>query len=236
MVDDVALLRELRCGEGMAGQNSNTMIVGIGNSLTVQSIEVLWPSGATQQIPSVQAGSLLTIFEDADMSPQGTGFVSEPYAVPPVKTWNRHGGQEYTSTLTDFSESENSSSASEDDSEPQIRLYTTMATWCASCKSHLPEIKQLRTTLNKKTLGLFGVPVDSKDDSDRLGEYVKRYQPAYTLLKETTDDQRRQIEEVIEGALETDVLPASVVTDSAGNVLLVTAGLPTVSQIMQIIN
>ena len=40
--------REHRCGDGFAVQNSNTMIVGIGDRDYVESVEVVWPSGRTQ--------------------------------------------------------------------------------------------------------------------------------------------------------------------------------------------
>lgn len=231
---DLSLLREHRCGEGMAGQNSSTMIVGIGRNENVRTIEVQWPSGVQQQIQDVAAGSLLTIYEDADMAPSPDGFTQEPYVVPTGRDWNRPVEQRLTSVPVELPRLD--AAIVEPGSEPKIRLYTTMATWCASCKRHLPQIQQLRTTMDSQTLGLFGVPIDAEDDSDRLVSYEKKYQPAYMLLTDITDDQRQRIEGVIVEALQADALPSSVVTDSEGNVLLVTAGLPTVSQIRQILN
>jgi thiol-disulfide isomerase/thioredoxin len=110
-----------------------------------------------------------------------------------------------------------------------------MATWCEACKSHLPQIQQLRSKLDSKSIGMYGIPIDESDDTNKLSKYVERYKPAYELLQELTDDQRKEIGQLISDTLKVDALPATVVTDSQGNVLLVTAGLPTVSQLNKIL-
>lgn len=232
---DLKLLREHRCGEGMAGQNSSTMFVGVGGNHVAQLIEVNWPSGVQQRIQHVAAGTLLTVCEDASTSPDQSGVTQEPYVVPSKRDWHRRGDLRFTSGPAEFPHEAIAGISSGDTVESRIRLYTTMATWCASCKRHLPQIRQLRTTLDVETLGLFGVPVDVGDDSASLIEYERDYQPAYTLLKEITDDQRSRIEEIIVTALKSDALPSSVVTDSEGKVLIVTPGVPTVSQIRQLL-
>ena len=45
VVDGTTLLREHRCGEGLAAQNSATMLVGIGAHPAAESVTVRWPSG-----------------------------------------------------------------------------------------------------------------------------------------------------------------------------------------------
>ena len=82
---------------------------------------------------------------------------------------------------------------------------------------------------------MYGIPIDVADDATMLSNYAQKYQPAYTLLTDLSDDQRKQIEQLIVDALKSDALPSTVVTDSEGNVLLVTPGLPTVSQLTKII-
>ena len=62
--DQMTLTREFRCGEGFAGQSSDTMIVGLGVAASVQEIEVKWPSGIADKISKVESGSLLTLFEN----------------------------------------------------------------------------------------------------------------------------------------------------------------------------
>ena len=57
------LLREFRCGEGFAAQNSDTMIIGIGDAKAVQQVEVTWPSGKSQQVGPIQSGDLQRLIE-----------------------------------------------------------------------------------------------------------------------------------------------------------------------------
>ena len=71
------LLREFRCGEGFAAQNSDTMIIGIGDAQTVERIQVTWPSGKKQQVGPIASGELQTLTEmdDEKQTP------SVPYAI-----------------------------------------------------------------------------------------------------------------------------------------------------------
>ena len=69
--DDLVIKREFRCGEGFAGQNSDTLLVGIGEFESVQEVSVTWPSGITQEIKNVKANSLVTFLErGADNKPE----------------------------------------------------------------------------------------------------------------------------------------------------------------------
>ena len=57
------IVRELRCGEGYAAQNSRTLLVGIGAAAEATSVEIRWPSGKKQEIGSVPEGTLVTANE-----------------------------------------------------------------------------------------------------------------------------------------------------------------------------
>ena len=57
------ILREFRCGEGFAAQNSDTMLVGIGSAEFVKQVDVRWPSGQQQQTGPISKGQLLNIHE-----------------------------------------------------------------------------------------------------------------------------------------------------------------------------
>ena len=75
---DKTLLRELHCGEGLAAQNSNTLIFGLGSAKQAESIVVLWPSGKQQTIENVDEDKLVTFFEDPSDA-GGNDFAVEPY-------------------------------------------------------------------------------------------------------------------------------------------------------------
>ncbi|MEE2751367.1 MAG: ASPIC/UnbV domain-containing protein [Myxococcota bacterium] len=60
-------LRELQFGEGLAAQNSETLVIGLGGAKNADEIVVRWPSGRTQQIEQVESGSLVVFRESADV-------------------------------------------------------------------------------------------------------------------------------------------------------------------------
>ncbi len=62
----MTIMRELRCGEGFAGQNSNTLVVGIGDANAVDEVLVKWPSGIEDSIGTVASGTLLTLIENGE--------------------------------------------------------------------------------------------------------------------------------------------------------------------------
>jgi hypothetical protein len=80
---DEKLVREHRCGDGWAAQNSATMIVGIGSHATVASLSVRWPSGKTSSTQAVPEGTLLTVYENPTDSPSGIAFARSSYRVKP---------------------------------------------------------------------------------------------------------------------------------------------------------
>jgi len=62
----MVITREFRCGEGFAGQNSNTLVVGIGAADAVAEVSVAWPSGVKHSIQQVESGTLLTLIENGE--------------------------------------------------------------------------------------------------------------------------------------------------------------------------
>lgn len=80
---DEKLVREHRCGDGWATQNSATMIIGIGAHPSVASLSVRWPSGKSTSTEEVPAGTLLVAYENPSDAPNGAAFVRAPYEVKP---------------------------------------------------------------------------------------------------------------------------------------------------------
>lgn len=64
LANGMNITREFRCGEGFAGQNSNTLVVGIGAADAVAEVLVTWPSGVKHSIQQVESGTLLTLIEN----------------------------------------------------------------------------------------------------------------------------------------------------------------------------
>ncbi|MEM9235802.1 MAG: CRTAC1 family protein, partial [Verrucomicrobiota bacterium] len=74
-----SLLRESFAGEGLAAQNSGTMMIGIGEREGVELLEIIWPSGKVQRIAEAKAGELITVHEDVAEADGETGVVRERY-------------------------------------------------------------------------------------------------------------------------------------------------------------
>lgn len=77
--DGMTIQREFRCGEGFAAQNSDTLLVGIGDRRQVQKIQIQWPSGKQHAIENTPSSTLVTFLED---DAQGkTSATIAPYLV-----------------------------------------------------------------------------------------------------------------------------------------------------------
>jgi thiol-disulfide isomerase/thioredoxin len=208
----VKLKREHRCGEGYAAQNSSTMIIGIGDRDAVESVSVRWPSGKTFSVEGVVEGTLLTAHENrAD----GGAFSQTQYR-------NARERIERQPVKPRFPVSQGGGDA-------KVQVYTTTATWCVACISHLPELRHLA----EDGVALFGVPIDENDDAGKLAAYVEKHQPAYTMLAEMGVAEKNAVTEFFARAMQVQnpVLPSSVITDGEGNVLEVVRGIPTLSQV-----
>ena len=57
------ILRVLSAGEGFAGQNSKTLLIGLGAADSVKSVEIRWPSGEVQQVGAAESGDVIHIVE-----------------------------------------------------------------------------------------------------------------------------------------------------------------------------
>jgi thiol-disulfide isomerase/thioredoxin len=110
-----------------------------------------------------------------------------------------------------------------------VQVYTTTATWCAACLSHLPALSQLK----QDGVALYGVPIDVNDDTAKLAGYVEKRHPPYQMLAQIGAGEKEAVQAFLAKALQMQnpVLPSSVITDAEGNVLEVMAGIPTLSQV-----
>ena len=221
---DVWRLRELRCGEGLAGQNSSTLRIGLGEHDHVDAMEVRWPSGRVQKLPRLPAGSLVTVFENPADVPGEAGWLVQPYE----KAADSHP----PSTPTDESLPTFSLA---DSNNCRLNVVTTMASWCAACARHQPQLNELPAAFEDGCVQVVGFPFDEEDGADELQRFAQQNGVTYRLLQEPGDDDRDLLREILAGQVDPDVLPSSIVTDADGHVLLVTSGIPTVSQLRRLL-
>ena len=225
------LRREYRGGEGFAAQNSATMLIGIGARSAVDAVTVRWPSGAVQQLGSLESGQLMSVYEDPSQSPNGELLVREAYAVPGASAAlrTRRSVELPRRVFPIHKQAQNGS-------RPQLLIYTTMATWCASCQAELPHWARLNELFDSADLEIRAVPVDNADTPEKLGRYLKRLKPSYRLLSELSASDVASVNELLLKELGKDGLPASFVTDASGQVLDAGWGAPSVSRIRQLLS
>lgn len=222
------LVREHRYGEGRAGQNSRTLLVGLGNASAADEIVVRWPSGRLQTVGSVPAGTLVTVYENPAETPDGSGAVRVPYGPPAPTVADAPSAPALGEPLA-------LAAATPGDPQARLRLLTTTATWCAACKRALPQLRQLRDAFSPAEVSLVGVPIDPDDAPENLVNYAHREQPAYELWTRMTAADRRAVDKALRAALPAAPLPATLVLDARGQLLEVLPGIPSVSRIRQLL-
>ena len=222
------LVREHHAGEGMASQNSATMLIGIDSNTQVDQISVRWPSGKTQQIQQVASGSLLTFYENPVETSEESGVEVTPYRLKNnQREWVETSPS--NSTFTDLLKTLHPTQVNSQ--RTPLHVFTSMASWCPACKQALPQWEYLAEQLGPDVLTLNAVPIDPNDDEKKLADYVTQFQPAYQLLSATGVSERRAFQAALTEMLRRDVLPSTVVTDENYRILLVTQSAPTLSQL-----
>jgi len=224
------LVREYHCGEGLAAQNSSTMLVGLGDRDVADTLTVQWPAGKTSTVSNIPAGTKVTVYENPAMSPDGNGYEFEPYLVG--------SANEQAASLPPSTPAPEQLLSIASASEPgtgKLRVYTTMASWCTSCKKWLPQLSELRESLAQEDLAMYGVPIDVQDTSQVLANYAEQFKPAYELLAQLPPDVRTSFRDFVSEQLHTDALPATVVTTPDGRVVSMQTGIPSVSDIKRLL-
>lgn len=225
---DRTILREHRAGEGFATQNSATMVVGIGDHDTAASVNVRWPAGGRQVAAEVPAGTLLTVYENPAQSPTGEAFVREPYVRPLSAPRREVATSPVLSPRLVLPDGTAAGAA-------PLRVYTTMATWCTACKEELPQFRRLRAAFKPQELAIAGVPIDQAETARQIEAWGAAHKPAYGLLTGLSVAQVASVKNVVLERLNFDAVPAAIVTDRDGNVLLARWGPPTLSQLRELL-
>ena len=213
------IVREYSRNDGFKAQHTGTLLIGIGPVEGAKSLRVLWPSGREQTVADVAAGTLVTLYENAQQSPTGEAAVREAYARETAKAKTTalriegaHGDQGLT-------------------------IYTTMSTFCAMCMHSLPDVRALRNAFADNELTLVGIPVAPEDTDQRLREYVEAKQPAYAVQIGLPEEVTERVREAVESILQADgeATPATFVTDSTGRILAARWGVPTLSELKRLL-
>jgi len=234
------IYREHRIDDGFKAQNSATMLVGIGESETVHAVNVRWLSGVEQAEANVAAGQMVTVYEDPSQSPTGRAFVITQYGSDAQEVQSDLTSSEsWKPQLLPLEPSPNRlaiQSTEEASLETNLILYTAVATWCDDCTGDNPDLRTLRNAFAENDLAMFGVPIDKADTPEQLRSWGEGFDPSYDLLVDLPESELSRVEGVLRSELrDYGRVPASIITDSEGRVLLSRWGIPTVSEVRKLI-
>ncbi len=213
------IFREYTRDGGFKSQNTGTLLIGIGTSHRVKNMQILWPSGREQTVDDIEAGTLVTMYENAEQSPTGEAVVREAYspnevaatAPTSLRIPGVHG-------------------------EKGLTVYTTMSTFCAVCTASQPDLRALRKAFGDGELTLVGIPVATIDTEKKLKDYVRKKKPAYAVQIGLPDEVTQRVRDTVASILHSDgqTTPASIVTNSSGRIVAVLWGVPTLSELKQL--
>ena len=216
------LVREVRCGDGRAAQNSRTLLIGVGDAFELELL-VRWPSGKQQSISQIRPGELVTVFENAEHN-GGRGHSIERYVrelrLAPVT----HPDEAPRLAL----------SLPGGDEVAALHLLVAMSTHCPSCKKAQSQVQLLRQSFGS-TVGVWGIPVDLDETADVLDDYVTEHRPFYDVLSTLPLDERRAVKDYVIAAFMDEVTPATIFVDGEGRVLKAVQGVPTVSEVKRLL-
>lgn len=225
-VGDMKLIREHRCGDGWATQNSPTMIVGMGSQTKVSKVQVRWPSGKVTTLMDVPEGTLLTAYETASDGPNGEAFAKAVYRVKPTTAPVTAARREVFPVFTADSRAKPGA---------RLRVYTSFATQSTACLRALPLQQLLKEQLASQGVDVIAVTVDPDDDNEKLGAFNREWHPVARLVN-VAQAQRKTAAAFFAKALEGEQpTPCSVVTDDTGHILAAQAGIPTLSQLRKLL-
>ena len=241
--DTLTVYREHQPESSIKAQNSATLLVGLGTHDAVLAVSVRWLSGKQQTTTDIASGTLVTVYEDPSTSPTGEAFVLEPYRADQSRMTRLPRPEHWrTGLLPELPSADRfavEDMAGGDTPTPaRLRLYTTMATWCDACAVEMPEFRHLRDVFDEDELGMYGLPVDTSETAELLGRWNDRYDPPYELLVGLPPTEVDKVSQVVLSQLRIsgdEAVPAAIVTDESGQVLLARWGVPTVSTLKRLL-
>jgi thiol-disulfide isomerase/thioredoxin len=210
-VNGQTIRRELRAGDGFAAQNSDTLLIGIGEATKADKVTVIWPSGKQSEIESVSTEGLTTIFENPkDGEPVFEKQVAIPLPVEKTRVLTR--GQLNLPL------------------EKDLNVIVTMTSWCPVCRGEIAHLKRLAGLVGSG-VGFYGVPVDPEDDAAKLEQFQKEADPPYRIFTKISDEERKVVAELMTRIFGEQPLPSTFLTDREGRVLKSMKGTPTLSEL-----
>ena len=244
---DRRITREHYCSQGFAGQNTSTMLIGLGEATTVDQLSVTWQSGLKQRFSNLTAGKLLILFErpaaddpsptrkDSDASGititdyQRVLPADSPSEHPEIATQDRDPLPVLLPAQLAVASQPSASNLRVED--PELVVLTTMASWCTSCAKHQPLLKVMSKEFSTSNVSFVGFAGDPNDPADDLRGFIKRLDIDYPVAAAPDASLRSTVEAILNSGDGADVLPSTIIVNGQGQVLATHQGIPTASEI-----
>lgn len=236
---DMNILREYRCGEGLGAQNSSTLSIGIGENVTAENVQVLWPNGSVTVIGDVRQGQVVTVFENHAESPNGLGFAIETLERLRDNPYTRNEAMPRKEAIAHSPLLERLGNGQ---TKAKYRLFTTWFTSCVACKRAAPVLASIQDNFPASELEILGFN-NSEDDSKKdMLRYAETYAPPFKMLLDRTDEdieEYKKLQDLLIGSImhrgeeekPSDLTPGYILTDANGDIISIDVGVPTYSKV-----
>jgi thiol-disulfide isomerase/thioredoxin len=203
-------------GEGYLSQHDPRLLFGLGQDSVAKSIEVTWPNGKVENFGDAPAGSTLVLrggTGKAEILQLAKTNLPDPLSRVDIlaRTLKIQVGQPFPdlklksldSTLTSLRRQ------LKPGRKAVINLW---ASWCAACKTEMPELDKLRTQLAANGVDLIGLNVDVDHPQAKISLFLRKTKVGYPVYM----GGRAAVEQLFK----TDEMsvPLSVLLDAKGNV------------------
>ena len=169
------LHRTVVAGDGFLSQSGKRLFFGLGAEGDIQSVQVRWPAGGTEQFRGIGPGGFFVIRQGSGVALK-TGNVSPPVSFSPGEPEIPEGSDvrrirlsqplklPASMSFTDLDGNNVRLGSLVSDSPALINLW---ATWCAPCLVELGEFGQKSGVLEKAGINVLALCVDGLEDGNR---------------------------------------------------------------------
>jgi thiol-disulfide isomerase/thioredoxin len=202
-------------GEGYLSQHDPRLLFGLGQDTVARSIEVTWPNGKVENFGDAPAGSTLVLRGGTgkpEMLQVATASLPDPLNRVEMlaRTLKIRVGQPFPDLK--IKKLDSTFSSLRQQLKPGRKAVINLwASWCAPCKTEMPELDKLRTQLAANRVDLIGLNVDV-DPQAKIALFLQKTKVSYPVYLGGVP--------AVEQLFNSDDMsvPLSVLLDEKGNV------------------
>ncbi len=177
-------------GAGFLAQHDPRLLFGLGSDAMAEWVEITWPSGATQRLETVPAGSSIRAIEGStDTTTTETSVDEHRFSLvdplPPEDALFAKLTIDRAERMPDLSLESLESPDGETTSLHEITapgrrtLLNIWATWCIPCRKEMPELELLAPRLAAAGIDLVGLSIDTEQTRQRVVPFLESLKITY---------------------------------------------------------